>query len=244
MDTGDNSELEFGYWKIKIKGHHFRWLIRFLGIEIKEWNPSSILEWRKKKDKLYRCNPLISIPYFREGELIVSKLGAIGMTICMRAGRKDLLGENPQELVLIRSLQSALNDIRAYAFELPNRSKKDIYLKFEREVKYKIKPVLKNFSIFLSNKPFLMGKKVKIIDFELVHMIEYFSWICNRLELIDPFKDFQNLAELRKNLFSLPGVKEYVLSKEERTMRWFLPGKAAFEVDHVDNKYKSPYRKI
>ena len=53
----------------------------------------------------------MTIPYFREGDLVVSKPGAIALAICMRAGRKDLIGNTPQKLVMVRILQSILGTL-------------------------------------------------------------------------------------------------------------------------------------
>ena len=221
-------KIEFGYWPIKIKAHYLRWLIRYLNLPLTEWNPKDVMDWRRKKDKLYRINPLVSIPYYREGDLIVSKLGAIGMAMCMRAGRKDLVGSTPQKLVIIRTLQSSINELRSYAWELTSRTKDEIQDLAPNEMTLRICPIIEKFSKMLGDNEFLTGS-LTIADFEFVHLMELFEWVCRANDIYNPFDNFRNLLELRGNLFDLPGVKEYVSSKEEISMPWFLPGKAAFE---------------
>lgn len=105
------SMIEFGYFKIRLKAHHIRYLLHYLRLPHEEWSPKTSLDWNQKKDLLYEINPLVTIPYFREGDMVVSKQGAIALAICMRAGRKDLIGNTPQKLVMVRILQGVLATI-------------------------------------------------------------------------------------------------------------------------------------
>lgn len=225
----EKSTLEFGYWKVKFKAHYIRYLIRYLKLEVKEYSPNTELEWRRKKDKLYKLNPLIAIPYFRDGDLVVSRLGSIGMAICMRANRKDMLGTKPKEVIKMRTLQSAIEELTDYAYRLCYRSKSEIKKKFLNEVGKKIHPIIRNFNEDLGDKNFLMGDKVTLVDFEFVHIMELYDWITATAGVFDPFEGFENLFRLRKNLFSLDGVREYVKSKENKDMVWFKPGGAVFD---------------
>lgn len=223
-----NKELEFGYWGVKFKAHYIRYLIRYLKLDVKEYNPKSEIEWRRKKDKLYKLNPLVAFPYFKEGDLVVSRLGAIGMAICMRAGRKDLLGTSPKEVIRMRTLQSAITDLTDYAYKLCYRKKSDLKKNFTKEVKKKIHPLLRNFSVFLGERNFFF-ERVTLIDFEFVHVMELYDWITSTAGIFDPFEGFDNLFELKRNLLGLEGIREYVKSSENKKMYWFKPGGAVFD---------------
>lgn len=223
-----NRQLEFGYWKVKFKAHYIRYLIRYLGIEVKEYNPKTEIEWRRKKDELYKLNPLVSIPYFKDGDLLVSRLGAIGMAICMRAGRKDMLGKSPKEVVKIRMYESAIQDLTDYSYQLCKRGKDDLKKNFLSEVKKKINPIISSFSDDLGQKDFLLGR-VSLVDFELVQVMEIYDWITRTAGIFDPFEGYENLYQLKRNLLRLPGVKEYVKTEENKQIVWFKPGGAAFD---------------
>jgi glutathione S-transferase len=106
---GPPPPIQLGYWKIRLKCHYLRYLLNYVQLTYEEWNPVDVTDWRRKKDQLFRLNPLVTIPFYKEGGLVVSKTGAMAMAICMRAGRKDLIGNTPQKLVLIRTLQSSLS---------------------------------------------------------------------------------------------------------------------------------------
>ena len=118
--------IELGYFKIRLKAHHLRYLLHYLKLEHEEWQPRDWIDWNRRKDQLYKLNPLVTIPYFREGDLVVSKPGAIALAICMRAGRKDLIGNTPQKLVMVRILQSILGTLFKLAASLILKNDQEI----------------------------------------------------------------------------------------------------------------------
>ena len=104
QNNQSQAHIELGYWPIRLKAHYLRLLLKYVKLPYKEWNPNDVQDWRRKKDALFKLSPLVSIPYFKEGDLVVSKPGAIAMAICMRAARKDLIGNSPQKLVMVRTV--------------------------------------------------------------------------------------------------------------------------------------------
>lgn len=92
-----DQQIELGYWQIKLKGHHIRWLLHYLKKEVGdyvEWMPRTEDDWLNKKAQLSRLNPLVTLPYIKSGETVVARPQAIMMAICMKANRNDLLGVN------------------------------------------------------------------------------------------------------------------------------------------------------
>jgi glutathione S-transferase len=134
--------IEFGYWKIKLKAHYIRYLMNYVGLEYTEWNPRDVTSWRRRKDKLFKLNPLVTIPFYKEGDLVVSKPGAIAMAICMRAGRKDLIGNTPQKLVMVRTLQSSLSILMNFLQNQTLRQGDDVKNGWRRDCKYIVEPEL------------------------------------------------------------------------------------------------------
>lgn len=69
-------EIEFGYFQIKLKGHHIRWLLHYLKKELggfREWYPKAINDWQNKKDELCHQSPMITVPYIQSGGTVVSR---------------------------------------------------------------------------------------------------------------------------------------------------------------------------
>lgn len=71
-----DKKIELGYWQIKLKGHHIRWLLHYLKKELgdyEEWMPKTPEEWIEKKAVLIRMNPLVTLPYIKSGETVVAR---------------------------------------------------------------------------------------------------------------------------------------------------------------------------
>jgi glutathione S-transferase len=209
--TGPPPPIELGYWNIRLKAHHLRLLLKYVGLDYIEWNPRDVPDWRRKKDSLYRLNPLVTIPFYREGDLVVSKPGAMAMAICMRAGRKDLIGNTPQKLVLVRTLQSSIGVVMNYLMNCTLRGKEEIIHSWKADYFRLVKPELEKLNTFLGDQNFLLGE-VTIADFELNHMIGLFQAIIHSCGMKSPFTEFINLMNVKKNVDELPGVKEFKAS--------------------------------
>jgi glutathione S-transferase len=100
-------KIELGYWQIKLKGHHIRWLLHYLKSELgghTEWFPKTPEEWKSKKEELSHLNPLATLPYIRSADTVVTRPQAILMAICMKANRNDLLGRNMDEAIEVRAV--------------------------------------------------------------------------------------------------------------------------------------------
>ena len=111
--------IELGYWQIKLKAQQIRWLLAYLTKELEtytEWNPSSKEEWATQKESLSHLNPLVTLPYIKSGETVVSRPQAIMAAIAMKADRLDLLGKNVEQAIEIRALQDVVDDLRNFVW--------------------------------------------------------------------------------------------------------------------------------
>lgn len=231
-------QIELGYWRIRLKAHYLRYLLHYVNLQYIEWNPIDAADWRRKKDVLYKLNPMVTIPFFKEGDLVVSKPGAIGMAICMRAGRKDLIGDTPQKIVMIRTLQGSISILTNFFINWTLRQKEDIQQSWKKEFIQIVKPELDKLSQFSQDKTFLMGQ-VTIADFELCHLLGFMDVILSSCGIKNPLGSYQNLVVIKQNVEQLPGVKEFRQTKKHTDTPWFQPGAV-----HFDPQFKGAAKKI
>jgi hypothetical protein len=84
-----------------------------------------------------------------------------------------------------------------------------------------------------------MGE-LTVPDFELCHLIGLYDFVLTKNSLENPFLRYDNLLSIKKNVESLPGVKEYRQSREHKQMPWIEPGSANFP-QNSNPKQGTPY---
>lgn len=122
-------KIELGYWQIKLKGHHIRWLLHYLNKDLGgyvEYLPQTPEEWMEKKAKLAHLNPLVTLPYIKSADTVITRPQAIMMAICMKANRNDLLGKSLDDAIDIRAIQNCVDDLRSFAWECTMMTKADL----------------------------------------------------------------------------------------------------------------------
>ena len=84
--------MEFGYYNIKGIAEPLRWVFLHFGLNVTEWNPIDQADWEKKVETL---GPLASIPYLKDGDLVISVTSKIPSTIpyylIEKAGKPEFL---------------------------------------------------------------------------------------------------------------------------------------------------------
>ena len=214
-----------------MKGHHIRWLLHYLKNSLgdfNEWYPTNSEEWLAKKDELFPLNPLVTLPYIRSGDTVITRPQAIMMTICMKANRNDLLGRNMDDAIEIRALQNAVDDLRSFIWECTKMTKADLKKIYNEKFSQGLTNTVTTLGVYLGNKEFLAGH-LSVVDFELAHVIETYQWLSNTTTLPNPFLTHSNLMGLVKKVKKLPGVSDFVTSPAERSMKWMRPGTCRFE---------------
>lgn len=83
-------------------------------------------------------------------------------------------------------------------------------------------------SAYLGNKDFMVGK-VSVVDFEIVHLIDMYSWVTRCIGEVNTFQSYSNLTSLVNRIKSLPGVREFVRSDLETLANWTLSGSCNFD---------------
>jgi len=228
-----SDQIELGYWQIKLKGHHIRWLLHYLKKELgeyKEWLPQTNGEWASRKRELAQLNPLVVLPYIKCAETVVARPQAILMAICMKANRNDLLGHTPDNAVEIRALQNSVDDLRSFAWECTKMSKENLKKIYADEFSARLTKTVSTLGVYLGNKYYIAGN-LSVVDFELAHVIELYGWLSNTTGVKNPFLTHANLMRIVKTIKKLPGVSEFVTSPAERSMKWMKPGTCRFEIE-------------
>jgi hypothetical protein len=226
-------KIELGYWQIKLKGHHIRWLLHYLKKDLgdfEEWFPKTPEEWLEKKAELSHLNPLVTLPYIKSGETVVARPQAIMMAICMKANRNDLLGKSLDDAIEIRGLQNAIDDLRSFAWECTKMSKANLKRIYADEFSSRLTKTVSTLGVYLGNKKYLVDH-LSVVDFELAHVIELYGWLSNTTGVANPFITHSNLMKIVKTIKKLPGVSDYMTSPEERSMKWMKPGTCRFEIE-------------
>ena len=219
--------MEFGYWKIKGRCHHIRYLIAYLKAKYIEFNPRSAEEWKQSKKKLKKYNPFINLPYCTDGNFVVSEAQAVSLAIIMRAGRRELLGKTGYDVIHHRTLQEYIHDIREFALGLVEHTKDEIKAQFEEYAKAKIGFKLQALKKFMGERKFLLGY-LTLADFELCYVIEFLDWVCRRCGVRNPFVHFENLSGLVMRVRALDGVKQFCKGPLDR-IPWMLPSTVKFD---------------
>ena len=86
--------MELGYWGIKGRAHVLRMLIAYLGLDVHEWNPASPQDWQKRKEEFRKSETCYfpNLPYFKDGQLIITETAAIASALVIKANRQEMLG--------------------------------------------------------------------------------------------------------------------------------------------------------
>lgn len=196
--------VKIGYWKIRGLSAPLVYLCRHAGIdyELVEYAqgpaPSFNKEaWLSKKFNLGLDFP--NLPYVIDGDFRVSETVACTRYLCDKYA-PALLGRTPTEIAQAEMVWGLVWDLR-------NATTGPCYSQSDRAVFAKnwanIVPKLVKF---LGNKRFLIGDQVTYNDFFFYELIET---VLN-LGFPDVLKTYPSLERYRKNVRSLPGLREYL----------------------------------
>jgi glutathione S-transferase len=76
-------------------------------------NSESRKKWfEQDKPNLQKKNPAITLPYLIDGEKVIAESDACCVYLCHKTNRKDLLGRNPEEQVILYTALGILKDIQ------------------------------------------------------------------------------------------------------------------------------------
>lgn len=209
--------MEFGYWAIKGRAQHIRWLIAYTGLDVKEYNPQSMQDWDGRFAEFLKTpnTAFPNLPYFKDGQRFVSETNAVAAAIVVKANRQEMIGNNPADQITHMTLTSVLNDLFTCVTTLGNQSRDELVGSFDKWCKDNLFYVLESFVKILANRPFFLYY-VTVADFHFAYIAEVLgSYICEQLKLPNPIERYPTLVQQIKNVRALPGLKEYLNSKDK-----------------------------
>ena len=212
----------FGSWLIKLKSEGIRWLLHYLfkeSYEFAEWNPETKNHWYAEKSILKELNPLVTIPYIKSGETVVSQIGAIMVALCLKAKRKDLMGVSKEDAVRVRAIQSSVQDLRNIVWSALDMSRDEFAVAYRERMRRQIDGIVGRLDGQLrSQGGEFMLEYLTIADFDVAHAVDTYDWFCNQVGIEDPFTSFHNLRNLVKEVKKLDRVEAYISSPSATSM--------------------------
>jgi glutathione S-transferase len=203
--------MEFGYWGIKGVAEPIRWLIAYLGLEVKEWNPATPEEWAARKAS---TAPFPNLPFFVDGDFTLTESTAIPVYLIHKAGKTELLGKTTQDQARVRQIEGVLADIRQSFFKVlftPGDHKESVTKAIAPGSAIATK--VEQLAAFLGDRETFLGY-LTWADFQFAFLSQIAGAVAHSLGLSCPVSAHANLQALIKRVVALPGVAErYAASK-------------------------------
>jgi glutathione S-transferase len=210
--AGSGDCIEFGYWGIKGFGETCRWVLLYLGIPYKEWNPASPEEWGKKKPS---TGAFPNLPYIKDGSFYLSETSAIPQYLINKACKPELLGKNLKDKAALRTIEGVLDDIKAGFMKviMGKEDRKEALGKTLADGGDTAKKIAQ-ISNFLGTKEFLLGYTT-LVDIEFAYLATLLGAMAISLQLACPFGKHANLKQLIGKVLALPGIRERVANTKQ-----------------------------
>ena len=84
--------MEFGYYKMKGVAESIRWLYHYCDMNVKEWNPTSDLDAKKKLRELDTLFP--DFPYLKDNKTVITNINAIPYYLLEKHQLYDMMGKD------------------------------------------------------------------------------------------------------------------------------------------------------
>jgi glutathione S-transferase len=219
--------IEVGYWSIKGLGAPLRMMVMYAGYPLQSSNFDLKInadggydgsEWFTKKPELKEANPLINLPYVKDGDKIISQSNACFLYL----GRKfNMLGSTTSETEACEQLLCEIMDLRnkmtgfcynpASDAESVSALLKDV--SGSNGALQKIELWLKK-EITTNNASgaFLVGDHASAPDFHLYEMLDQYQAMARFYNLPSPTATFPLLASFKDKFEALPENSKYLAS--------------------------------
>jgi hypothetical protein len=151
------------------------------------------------------------------------------MDLCLRNGRKDLLGQGGADILFHRNLQELMAPLREWTLSLlAGKTKQDLQRLWKTELQQKVLIKLNALNNFSQPRSKFLLDYLTVADFELAYLIEIYDFISAETGLENPFASYGNIYQIRENVMSLEGVSAHVQSQEYKEMLFAPPGATKF----------------
>jgi len=211
------SPIEIGYWKIRGLAAPLRMMAVYSGVAYKD-NSYDVLggpgkwdysQWASVKPSLAEKNPLINLPYVKDGETIVTQSNACLLYL---ARKFNLLGKTPEETTRTEQILFQSFDLRndkiAVVYEYPGSDINKFFTESVPEHFGKFENWFKH-----NGTPFCAGNEPTLGDFplwEIVDQVHRFQIKENK----DTFGNYPLLKAYHERFRALPQLAAYFQSPQ------------------------------
>ena len=88
-------KIKIGYWNILGRAEPIKLLASYLNLQYEEKNYESFVEWFADDKPQFGAN-FANLPYLEDGDFKLTETKAILRYLCLREGKKELLGSCPK----------------------------------------------------------------------------------------------------------------------------------------------------
>lgn len=211
--------LTIGYWDIRGLAAPMRMMCEYAGVEYENKMYSDFGVWMGDKTELKKLDPLINLPFVKDGDQVISQSNACQLFLAKKLaiGIKNL--SDFEECTMFSYLCEVL-DVRnniidlVYPFrtvcrdEAEHKTKTLTFCKEGCKASYgKLESVMEK-----SGGPFLMGEEISAPDFHLWEMIDQLELMAPTVGAPSPVADFPKLAAFYAHVRALPKLEKYFAS--------------------------------
>ena len=207
-----DSKLTIGYWGIQGLAHPVRLLLSYFKVPFEEVQYLEKDEWfGKDKPALKSWAP--SIPYIKDGEVVLTESLALTQYAAGKCGNSDLLGKNDIDQIRVFQLWSIIKDLgNAY---IPIVWKDDFETIKDETIKTKVVPILAKLSKALGEQEYPLGY-LTWADFWAVFFLDTLVRMSPEV-----LKDYPNLQKYHDRIYANEGIQAY--RKSEKYPKLFMP---------------------
>ena len=224
--------MELGYWDIKGQAQPIRWLIKYIGLNIKEYNPKNREEWNKKKEEIRLEFPFPKLPYFYDSikKEYVTEAKAVFAKIAYLANKPEMTGKCERDKIQVEMVYGIISEVKAFYLEKFNQTSIQVSDMFEDDCNAFLMAKLHGLSRYLGDKDYFMVY-LTILDFEAAYLYDLFEILCEKCELNHPWSAFPNLMDHKDRVKNLVGVKQFIEDEKEENMDFFKEGQVLWFTD-------------
>lgn len=220
--------IEVGYWSIRGLAAPLRMMVMYAGhplkvvsYDLKENSDGDGFDgssWFSAKTTLKEKNPLINLPYVKDGDKLIAQANACFLYL----GRKlNMLGSNEEELEACEQLLCEIMDLRnkmtTFAYD-SNSSHSEAAVMIDHIVSKN--GILQKLELWLQNEvtvkghsgTFLVGNKATAPDFHLWELLEQYEALARFYELPHPLASFIYLKTFKSRFAERPENAKYLSS--------------------------------
>lgn len=255
FQTSDNATqaITVGYWSIRGLGAPLRAMVMYSGVslnnvmydlKVKEGGGFDADEWFSVKPALKEINPLINLPYIKDGDVIVSQTNACLVYLGRKLG---LWGKTLEEQCdceqLLCEIMDLRNDMTGFAYKPAveggaqkligcAQGKNGVLQKLELWLQKKVKNAPEGIASVADSQTspgaFLVGNSATAPDFHLYEMLVQYE-ILAKLNDLPPFlANYPCLMFFKLAHEALPGNARYLASLGKLGMLPFNQKMASF----------------